>query len=261
MMWRDVPEVRRLFEEVTPARTLLASDFDGTLAPIMPRPEQVRALPEALGALERLTPTLGRVVILSGRATSALRDFLPMPALTLRGDYGLGEATEEERAALDRFASEALSLLGHLPGTWLERKPGSASVHFRDAPAVAETLDAQVGDLAGRQGLRARRGRLVVEVMPERASKATALQEEIGNLMPDAVLYAGDDTGDQPCFDLVSGLDTVHVAVGVRSAETDPEVFASCDVVVDGPAAWAACLSELADWSEAPDRAGRGAAG
>lgn len=261
MMWRDVAEVRRLFEEVTPARTLLASDFDGTLAPIMPRPEQVRALPEALGALERLTPTLGRVVILSGRATSALRDFLPIPGLALRGDYGLGEATAQERGALDRFASDVLPVLGYLPGTWLERKPGSASVHYRDAPAAAETLNARVGDLAGRQGLLARRGRLVVEVMPERANKATALREEIGNVGPDAVLYAGDDTGDQPCFDLVRRLDSVHVAVGVRSAETDPAVFASCDVVVDGPAGWAQCLSELADWSEAPDRAGRGAAG
>ncbi|MBO0690872.1 MAG: hypothetical protein J2P40_15030, partial [Candidatus Dormibacteraeota bacterium] len=181
--------------------------------------------------------------------------------LTLRGDYGLGEASDEERAALDRFASDVLSVLGHLPGTWLERKPGSASVHFRDAPAAAETLDAQVGDLAGRQGLQARRGRLVVEVMPERANKATALQEEIGSLRPDAVLYAGDDTGDGPCFDLLRGLDLLHVGVGVRSGETDPEVFASCDVVVDGPAGWAQCLSELADWSEAPDRAGRGAAG
>jgi trehalose 6-phosphate phosphatase len=261
MMWRDVTEVRRLFEEVTPARTLLVSDFDGTLAPIMPRPEQVRALPEALGALERLTPTLGRVVILSGRATSALRDFLPVPGVTLRGDYGLGEATADERAALDRFASEMLAVLGHLPGTWLERKPGSASVHFRDAPAAAETLEDRVGDVAGSQGLQARLGRLVVEVMPERANKATALQEEIGKLAPEAVLYAGDDTGDQPCFELVRGLEAVHVAVGVRSAETDPDVFAFCDVVVDGPAGWARCLSELADWSEAPDRAGRGAGG
>jgi trehalose 6-phosphate phosphatase len=260
-MWRDVPEVRGLFETVTPARTLLASDFDGTLAPIMPRPEQVRALPEALAALERLSLGLGRIVILSGRATSALRDFLPIRGLSLRGDYGLGQADAGERAALDRFASDVLGVLGDLPGTWLERKPGSASVHFRDAPASAATLDEQVRELAGRRGLQARLGRLVVEVMPERANKAAALQEEIDGMRPEGVLYAGDDTGDVPCLELVRELAVPHLAVGVSSQEADSSVVESCDLVVDGPAGWARLLTELADWSEEPGREDHGAGG
>jgi trehalose 6-phosphate phosphatase len=247
---RPPPEFERLLGGATPDEVLVASDFDGTLAPIIDRPERARALPGALEAMQRLVPKLRRLLIVSGRANADLSRFLPVDGLELRGDYGLGDPTPDERDALDRLAGELGPLLDPLPAVWLERKPGSMTVHYRDAPEAGAELGRRVTGLAEARGLRARLGRMVVEVMPGRADKALALAAEIEALRPSAVIFAGDDTGDRGCFELVAALPVGHLAVGVRSPEADPALFESCDLVVDGPAEWVALLTRLADWAE-----------
>jgi trehalose 6-phosphate phosphatase len=157
---------------IPPRAVLLASDFDGTLAEIQDRPEAVHAHPRSLQALRRLEPRLGRITIISGRATTMLRTLLPLPGLHLLGDYGLGQPTPAERAALDELARQLEPHLRSIPGVWLERKPGSASVHFRAAPTAGAHLELAVRALAEPLGLRVRVGRMVVEVMPTRADKA-----------------------------------------------------------------------------------------
>jgi trehalose 6-phosphate phosphatase len=243
-----------LLGALTPDTVLLASDFDGTLAPITDRPERARALPEALEAMQRLVTKLRRILIVSGRAHADLRRVLPVEGLELRGEYGLGEPTPDERAALDELARALEAPLAGLGGAWIERKPGSTSVHYRDVPHSAADVERLVTDLAGAHGLRAKPGRMVVEVMPERADKARTLRLEIEALRPGAVLFAGDDAGDRGCFELVASLPVPHLAVGVRSAETDPTLFERCDLVLDGPAGWAELLTRLADWAEAAGR-------
>jgi trehalose 6-phosphate phosphatase len=252
--------LRRL-DGVAPSRVLLATDFDGTLGPIVPRPEDARPLPAASEALRLLTPRLAGVAILSGRATATLRELLPVPGLRLRGDYGLGEPSPEEAARLASFASEMAAEVASHRGAWLEAKPGSASVHYREQPGAGPALLAAAGEVAGRLGLRVHAGRLVVEVLPERAGKGTALGQEIAELRPEAVMYAGDDTGDQPCFELLHGLEIRHLAVGVASGETSPDLFRLCDLVVEGPPAFAELLSHLAAWAEARGHAGPGSGG
>jgi trehalose 6-phosphate phosphatase len=243
-------EFERLLGGATPDEVLVASDFDGTLAPITDRPERAQALPGVLEAMHRLVPKLRRLLIVSGRANADLRRFLPVDGLELRGDYGLGDPTPDERAALDRLAGDLGPLLDRLPAVWLERKPGSMTVHYREAPEAGSELERRVTGLAEARGLRARRGRMVVEVMPGRADKALALGAEIEALRPGAVIFAGDDTGDRGCFELVAALPVPHLAVGVRSPEADPAVFERCDLVFDRPAEWVALLIELANWAE-----------
>src|ERR1044072_7527892 len=50
-----------------PDRAVVLLDFDGTLAPIVPDPEQARAHPDVVPALAALAPRVGSVVILTGR--------------------------------------------------------------------------------------------------------------------------------------------------------------------------------------------------
>ncbi|MBO0685285.1 MAG: trehalose-phosphatase [Candidatus Dormibacteraeota bacterium] len=239
-----------LLAGVAPATVLLASDFDGTLSPIVDRPERARALPAALDALRRLVPKLGRLLIVSGRSNVDLQRFLPIEGLDLRGDYGLGLPTAEELSALESVSTELGEFLGRHPGTWLERKPGSMTVHYRDTPAAAAEVSSQVKSVAAARGLRARDGRMVVELMPERADKAASLGAEVRAFDPAAVIFAGDDTGDRGCFELVATLPLPHLAVGVRSPEADPAIFERCDLVVEGPPAWADLLTQLADWAD-----------
>jgi len=238
---------------------LLVSDYDGTLADIVPDPAQAWPRPESLSALHRLARYVGRVIILSGRANRDLGRFLPVPLLVLRGDYGLADPSTAERKALSRLERD---LRPELPdGCWLERKPGSLTIHHRAVPDFGEPLPNLVERVADPALLRWRGGRLVVEVMPRRAEKHRALREEIETFRPQAVIFAGDDTGDQGCFELVSRAELPHVAVGVRSPEAAPDLFITCDVVVDGPAGWGRLLTRLALWVSGPGPADRAVEG
>src|SRR5215471_16915363 len=50
-----------------PGRALLAFDFDGVIAPIVPDPEQSRPHPRVLPALARLAPRVGAIAVVTGR--------------------------------------------------------------------------------------------------------------------------------------------------------------------------------------------------
>jgi trehalose 6-phosphate phosphatase len=204
--------------------------------------------------MQRLVTKLRRILIVSGRADEDLRRSLPIEGVELRGDYGLGEPTPDERAALDGAARDLQALVAAVPGAWLERKPGSMSVHYRDVPQASADLERRATELAVSHGLQASGGRKVVEVMPKRAGKAPALRSEVEALRPGAVLFAGDDAGDRGCFELVASLPIPHLAVGVRSAETDPTLFERCDLVLGRPEEWAELLTRLADWADRWDR-------
>jgi trehalose 6-phosphate phosphatase len=204
--------------------------------------------------MQRLVTKLRRILIVSGRADEDLRRSLPIAGVELRGDYGLGEPTPDERAALDGAARDLHALVAAVPGAWLERKPGSISVHYRDVPQASADLERRATELAVSHGLQASGGRKVVEVMPKRAGKALALRSELEALRPGAVLFAGDDAGDRGCFELVASLPIPHLAVGVRSPETDPTLFERCDLVLGGPEEWAELLTRLADWADRWER-------
>ncbi len=238
------------FGGVSPNRLLLATDFDGTLSEIVPRPSTAQPLPDSINALRRLATRVLGVVVISGRPTSALRDLLPIPGLRHLGDYGLGEPTTEERLALAKFNADMGVLVPRWEGVRLEPKPGSTSLHFRDDPGAAQDLLRAATPVAERHGLRARLGRMVVEVTPGRAQKEVALQALIEQLGPAAVFFAGDDTGDGGCFQLVARLEIPHLAVGVASEEADQALFAPCDLIVRGPGELAGLLSRIADWAE-----------
>lgn len=229
---------------------LLASDFDGTLAEITGRPSETRLRPDSSSVLAELAARLGRVTVISGRSPDDLRRLVPVPHVHLRGDYGLGEPTVAEVAALDAFERLARPRLP--AGAGLERKPSSLSLHHRAAPSTGPALEGLAAELAHRLGLSWRPGRLVVEVMPRRAQKERALAEELSELGPGAVVFGGDDSGDRGCFELVSRLEIPHLAVGVASPEADPAIFAQCDAVVTGPAGWTDVLSRLARWAVTP---------
>jgi trehalose 6-phosphate phosphatase len=246
---------------IEPSSLLVASDFDGTLSEIVERPRDARPRPEALDALRRLAGRVAGVVVISGRSTAALERLLPVEGLRRLGDYGLGEATDAERAALDELELAARSLADATPGTTVERKPGSLSVHYRGAPGSGPDLERALGGPASTLGLRVRRGRMVLEALPARAEKSLALAAEIDRTRAGAVVFAGDDTGDRGCFELMSRLAIPHLAVGVGSTESSPGLFDACDAVLDGPEEWARLLSRLAGWAERRAPAGRGAGG
>jgi len=131
---------------IRPDELLLVSDFDGTLADIVPEPTLAKALPDSLHALRRLAPVLKKVVLLSSRTNPELNSLISVPGALVIGDSGLPSPTREELHALKTFNAEAAKRLGTTPGAWIEIKPSSSAVHFRNAPISGqEVLDREIG--------------------------------------------------------------------------------------------------------------------
>ena len=233
--------------DVRPGQLLLATDFDGTLAPITDHPDTASALPANLAIIDRLIDYGVHVAVISGRAQHDLRQRLPLAGSRLLGDNGIGGPTVEERRALNRFNSKAGRLIARQRGVWLEPKPGSTSVHYRGAPTAGPDLRAAVLPIANHFGLVFTAGRMVIEVSPRRADKGRALLVLIAGLEPKAVIYAGDDEPDQSAFATLSRLPTPHLSVGVSSTERPAKSFGNCDLVVDGPDGMSAFLRALSE--------------
>jgi trehalose 6-phosphate phosphatase len=243
-VWRSA-SISRL----RPRDVLLVTDFDGTLAEIVSDPSQAAIVPASLAALRRLAALLRRVVVLSSRPTADLESRVGLPGVDLIGDSGLSDLSAAERERLDRFKLEAARLLSDLPGIWLEMKPGATAVHFRHARSNAEQLMKVLGPVVHAIGLYAQPGRRVIEVLPRRRPKGEALRAIIERRRPGGVICIGDDENDRPMFEVVSELVEPHLNVGVSSAETRPDLFALCDLVVSGPEEVSRFLTMVAEWA------------
>ena len=245
------------------ASALIALDFDGTLAPLVPDPQDSRLVDGIRVALDDLVAAGARVAVVTGRDISSvlrLSGLADLPGLHVEGVYGAQSWHDGLLHTVD--APEALGALrSRLPAVvedepragdvWIEDKHLSLVVHARraaDPQAVLDVLSARVTALAGELGLETHPGREVLEIRIPGFDKGTALSRLIALHRPRAVLYIGDDVGDVPAFDLVRTLRTelaAAYAVGVGGAEI-PEVAAAVDLSVEDPDAVAELLRDIA---------------
>lgn len=235
--------------DLRPHQLLFATDFDGTLAPIVSEPAAARALTLSLMTLDRLVDLGVQVAVISGRSQQDLRNLVPVAGVRLLGENGMGEPRKPELRALKRFNLIAGRLVARQPGVWLEVKPGSTSIHFRSAPDAGPQLRAALLPAAADQGLVASPGRMVIEVRPSRADKTRALSVLLGGLAPKAVIYAGDDECDRGAFDLLLRLPLKHLSIGVWSHEATADLLTRCDVVAKGPEGFGLILCDLLEWA------------
>lgn len=216
-------------------RLFAAFDFDGTLAPLAPRPERAR-LPAASRALLRgLASRADAVVaVVSGRSLDDVRAAVGLERVAYAGNHGLELAAGTwrwthprlggRRAALARVRREAGRLCAAAPGSWVEDKGASFSVHVRAvADRDAETALRRSLSAAVRRagGLVLRPGKRVYEVRPRLAwDKGRAVELLWRKLAPGAAcVYAGDDATDEDAFRRLAGRAlTVKVGPGPTAA-------------------------------------------
>ncbi|MGN6598979.1 MAG: trehalose-phosphatase [Actinomycetes bacterium] len=255
-----------------PQRVLVATDFDGTLAPIVADPEDSRPAPGAVEALRRLANTVGLVAIVTGRAASTVLRLGGLDALhgtrfVIRGAYGAetwdaatgqledpppGTAIEQARAQLPGLLEALPPTIG--AGASLEDKGRAIALHTRraaDPQAAFEALRPQVAALGDELGLRFEPGRLVLELRESGAHKGEAVQDLASQLPggPAAVVFAGDDLGDLAAFQAVgeigaSGVPVLRVRVTSSEAAVPDDLV---DLTVDDPAAVVALFHQLAE--------------
>ena len=247
-----------------PARALVATDFDGTLAPIVGDPESAAPAPGAIEALVDLAGVVGSVVVVTGRGAAnavrlaGLEGVAGLERLVLLGHYGLerwdaatGRVTTPDRHPGVAVARELLPpLLRRVDGARFEDKGHSVAAHTRGAPdplGALEELRGPLAELAAETGLEAAPGRLVVELRPPGTDKGAALRAYAAEVGAGSVLFAGDDLGDLPAFAAVAALRAAGVpGVTVCSASAEvAEVADRADLVVDGPAGVVALFRAL----------------
>jgi trehalose 6-phosphate phosphatase len=225
----------------SPERAAILLDVDGTLAPIVARPEDAGVPPETRAELERLAARYALVACVSGRASADAATTVGVEGLVYVGTHGLELEPEAERwtGALHEFAAGV---------TWpAEDKGLSVSFHYRgalDEEAARRELEG-VAAAARAAGLQARFGRKVLELLPPiEANKGTAIRRLLGERELCRALYAGDDTTDLDAFRALDELE-VAVRVAVASAEGPTDLGRGADLVVADPPALLQVLRSL----------------
>ena len=215
-----------------PALAAILLDVDGTLAPIVARPELAQVPDETRAEVARLAARYALVACISGRTGEEARRLVGVDGVVYVGTHGLELAPEAERwrAALRPFAA--------LDWPWLEDKGLTVALHWREAPdeaAARAELDG-VAELAREAGLEAHWGRKVLELRPPvDADKGTAVRTLLETRGLGRALYAGDDATDLDAFRGLDGCD-VAVRVAIVSAESPPGLREAADLVVGSPA-------------------------
>jgi trehalose 6-phosphate phosphatase len=227
-----------------PREAGLFLDFDGVLAPIVARPEDAAPAPETRTELERLVDRYAIVAVVSGRAGDDVRERLGVDGVVCVGSHGLELEPQADRwrRTLAAFAADA-----PWPEAAIEPKGLAVAFHFRGEEDEAEAIRAldAIADSAREQGLVARYGRKILEVLPPVGShKGTAVRRLLEERNLRRGLAAGDDTTDIDSFAALDGLE-VAVRVAVTSEEAPQVLLDSADLVVESPEEFLALLRRL----------------
>ena len=240
-----------LAELAAEPRILVASDFDGVLAPLVLDPLSSRALPGTIEALEALAAMPGtHAAVVSGRDLETLTALtgLAGSAVTRIGSHGAQTSAataapldSDQRAALEAVTTDLEALLAEHPGAPLEHKPAAVVLHTRRMAdrAAAEAAEAAALEVTTRHtGLHVLHGKHVVEVSVVRADKGSALLALRDAVGATSVAYFGDDVTDEHVFERL-GEDDVAVKVGDGETaaryrvETPDDVAAALSLLVE----------------------------
>jgi len=238
-----------------PRESAVLCDVDGTLAPIVPRPEDARLLDGAAGVLEELRGRMRLLGFVSGRGLADLERLVGLEGCAYAGNHGMELHLPGERPRLADGVAAHVPAVAAFAATWppqrlaagglrLEEKGATLSVHARGAPdpAAAALLLREVAREAAAHGLVTTTGREVLEVRPPvRVDKGTAVTQLLAGVGARAALYVGDDRTDADAWRALRALRDAGaldhaVALAVASAEVPAEVREAADAEVDGPA-------------------------
>lgn len=203
-------------------------DFDGTLAPIVPRPEDAVLAPGLREVIAREAER-GPVAVVSGRDMPDVRARVGVDGIAYAGSHGFdilkadGTHVEHPEAArflpvLDAVEAELRDALADIDGAIVDRKRFAVAIHYRlcaeqDAPRVEAAVDSI---LSSHSDLRKSGGKKVFELKPGiewHKGKAVlflldALADGGEGLMP---VFVGDDVTDEDGFEALRGR-----GIGVR---------------------------------------------
>jgi len=207
-------EISQRLRDKVPAVFL---DYDGTLTPIVERPELAVLSKEMRQALRQLSETCPTAVI-SGRSLDEVREMVGLPGLYYAGSHGFDisgpqpeglehHVAAEKRQAIQEATARLRLALDGVPGVEVEPKSAAVAVHYRraaaaDVPTVLSTVERVASEVAG---LAPSSGKKVAELsLADEWDKGKAVawllaawRNKAQQLVP---VYIGDDVTDEDAF-------------------------------------------------------------
>jgi trehalose-phosphatase len=197
-------------------------DYDGTLTPIVARPELAVLAPEIRAIVRELAERC-TVAVVSGRDRPDVERLVGVAGLVIAGSHGFdiaspdGHAIQNEIGAdygdlIRNVTARAQRELASVEGSLVEPKRSSLAIHYRlvaedEVPRVEAVVDAI---LAEHTDLRVTPGKKVWEIQPRidwnKGKAVLWLLEALGVNQPEVVpFYFGDDVTDEDAFQALKG--------------------------------------------------------
>jgi trehalose 6-phosphate phosphatase len=238
----------------SPSAAGIFLDLDGTLAPIVARPELARVLPQVPDVLARLVGRVAVVAVVSGRPVEQVRELVDVGGVEAVGTHGLDAVDPMPPAVLREIQEVATSV-----GAWVEPKGAAVAIHFRnveDPLAAATAAEPALAAVAAANRLELIGGKRILELTPAGLPrKGGAVERIVDDRGLGVAVFVGDDVGDLDAFEALGRLRATGVwtcAIASQGAETASAVVDAADLVVPGPPAVLELLTSIADALDAP---------
>jgi trehalose 6-phosphate phosphatase len=215
-------------------------DYDGTLTPIVDRPQDALISAEMREAVRQLAQRC-TVCVVSGRDRRVVQELMGIDDLVVAGSHGFdiwspagGEIQREEgeqyKGVLQEVEGRLREELAEIEGALIEPKKSSVAAHYRlvsepERPRVGRVVEKILSEHPNE--LKVTPGKMVYEVQPKiewdkgkavlYLLEALGLERGGGEVVP---MYLGDDITDEDAFEALEGR---GIGIFVGRAE-DPEV-------------------------------------
>ncbi len=208
---------KAIFKELANKKPAIFLDYDGTLSPIVKRPEDAILSDEMKQVLQKLA-TLCTLAIVSGRDRADVENLVGLKELIYAGSHGFDitgpnnmhlqyEGGKDCLPDLDAAEQELNIRLDNVPGAQVERKKFSVAVHYRNVPEehVAFVKKTTTDVLNMHSKLREGLGKKIIELKPDiewdKGKAVFWLLEKLNLNKPEVVpIYIGDDLTDEDAF-------------------------------------------------------------
>ena len=227
--------VEELFSRTTGRDITIFLDYDGTLTPIVSRPEAAvldESTRDLLADLSAYCP----LTIVTGRDISVVKEFVRLDQIAYAGCHGLDiqgaagsglryEVAVEWLPLLEEAESSLRCRLDGIKGVIVERKRYSLSTHYRLVdPRNTIQVEQAVSDVLMRYPkLRREGGKMLYELRPDidwHKGSAVAWMLEATSNSSSGAIYIGDDETDENALKLLSGTG-IGIVVGPEDRQTD----------------------------------------
>lgn len=211
---------RSVLAKFAQSRSLVAFDYDGTLAPIVREPAKAKLRARTRRLLRCLTG-LYPCIVISGRSRAdAVRRLQGTGVQSVVGNHGAETADNQAQIqnTITAWRHMLEFALDGWPGVFIEDKKLSLAVHYRKARRKAPTREAILEAAHLLTGARLVPAKQALNVMVDGAPhKGEVLQAECARLECQSAMFVGDDATDEDAFGSALTPNLLTVRVGAKS--------------------------------------------